>query len=64
MPKEIKSREEFEKLMESASEIRVFRSGDQAKVKLRTESSLYTFKTTSEVADAMIKGTKTPIVEF
>ena len=50
--------------MESASEIRVSRSGDRAKVKLRTEKALYTFKTTSEEADALIKGTKTPVVEF
>lgn len=64
MPKEITTKEEFEKLMESASEIRVSRSGDQAKVKLRTVDALYTFKTTSEEADAMIKGTKTPILEF
>lgn len=64
MPIEVKSSEEFEKLMESASEIRVSRSGDRAKVKLRTEKALYTFKTTSEEADALIKGTKTPVVEF
>ncbi|MDG7011270.1 MAG: hypothetical protein JRN57_04025 [Nitrososphaerota archaeon] len=64
MPKEIGSKEEFEKLSEGATEIRVFRSGDQAKVKLRTRGALYTFKTTSDEADALIKGTKTPIVEF
>lgn len=64
MPRELKSKEEFESLMESASEIRVVRYGDGAKVKLRTEGALYTFKTTSEEADALIKGTKTPIIEF
>lgn len=64
MPKEISSKEEFEKLVEHATEIRVARSGDQAKVKLRTVEALYTFKTTSEEADALIKGSKTPILEF
>ena len=64
MPQELKSKEEFEKLLESATEIRVARSGDQAKVKLRTAKALYTFKTTSEDADSLIKGTKTPVVEF
>ncbi len=64
MPTEVKSKEEFEKLMETVSEIRVAREGDQAKVKLRTPDALYTFKTTSDEADALIKGTKTPVVEF
>lgn len=64
MPRELKSKEEFEKLIEDATEIRVSRDGDSAKVKLRTRDSLYTFKTTSEEADALVKGAKAPIVEF
>ena len=64
MPKELKSKEEFDKLLESATEVRVSRLGDSAKVKLRTKGFLYTFKTSSEDADAIVKGTKTPIVEF
>ncbi len=64
MPREIKDRERFEKLIESATEVRVSRDGDQAKVKLRTKEALYTFKTTSEEADSLLKGTKTPVVEF
>ena len=64
MPKEIISKEKFENLFESATEIRVARNGDKAKVKLRTKRALYTFTTTSEEADSMIKGTKTPVVEF
>jgi hypothetical protein len=63
VPKELKSREEFDKLLESATEIRVSRQGDSAKVKLRTKGALYTFKTTSEEADAITKATKTPVVE-
>jgi len=67
VPKELKSRDEFDKLLESAAEVRVSRQGDSAKVKLRTKVALYTFKTTSEEADAIIKATKatkTPVVEF
>jgi hypothetical protein len=64
MPKELKSKEEFEKLREDATEIRVSRRGDSAKVKLRTRDSLYTFKTTSEEADDLVKGAKAPVVEY
>ena len=67
MPRELVSKEDFEKLLEFATEIRVVRHGDDAKVKLRTKEALYTIKTTSEEADAIIKSTKatkTPVVEF
>ena len=64
MPKEIKDRERAQKLLEVATEVRVSRHGDEAKVKLRLKDALYTFKTTTEDADALVKGTKTPVVEF
>jgi Ribosomal L38e protein family len=64
MPKELRSKADFEKLLESATEVRVSRDGDNAKVKLRTVDALYTLKTTSEEADSMIKGIKVPVVEF
>ena len=64
VPKEVKSKEEFEKLLETATEVRVVNHGDDAKVKLRTKSALYTFKTTSEEADSLVKGTKAPIIEI
>ena len=64
MPKEITAKEQFEKLVGQATEIRVAREGDSAKVKLRTKDALYTFKTTSEDADALIKGKKVPVVEL
>ncbi|MDG6986606.1 MAG: hypothetical protein JRN71_02455 [Nitrososphaerota archaeon] len=56
MPKEITGKDQFEKLLGDATEVRVSREGDQAKVKLRTRDTLYTFKTTSEEADALVKG--------
>jgi len=67
VPKEITNKEEFEKLMEQATEIRIVRSGEDeenAKVKLRTKSALYTLRTTSEDADSLTKGVKTPIIEI
>jgi hypothetical protein len=64
MPKEITDKEKFEQLFEDATEIRVSRRGDNAKVKLRTKEGLFTFKTTTEEADSMVKGAKAPVVEF
>ncbi|MDG6919577.1 MAG: hypothetical protein JRN17_05800 [Nitrososphaerota archaeon] len=64
MPKEITSKDQFEKLLDGATEVRVSRQGDQAKVKLRTRDALYTLRTTSEEADALVKGVKKPVVEF
>ena len=64
MPRELKSKEEFEKLLEGATEVRVVKTGDSAKVKLRTREALFTFKTTAEEADSMVKGIKVPVQEF
>ena len=64
MPKELRSKDEFQKLLDSATEVRISRDGDKAKIKLRTKDALYTFKTTSAEADALTKGLKTPLVEF
>jgi hypothetical protein len=64
VPKELKSKEEFEKLLKSATEVRVSRDGEEAKIKLRTKEALYTFKTTGAEADSLVKGLKTPLVEY
>jgi len=64
MPRELKSKDEFQKLLETATEVRVSRKGDDAKIKLRTRDALYTFKTTSAEADSLTKGLKTPLVEY
>ena len=64
MPKEVKSREELNALLERASEVRVVRRGEGTKVKLRLKDGLYTFKTTSEEADALVKGSKIPVAEL
>ena len=64
LPRELKSKDEFQALLASATEVRIARRGDGAKVKLRTKEGLFTFKTTGEDADALVKGTKVPVVEF
>ena len=64
VPIELRSKDEVLKLLGTATEVRVARRGDEAKVKLRTKEALYTFKTTSEDADALVKGIKTPVVEL
>jgi hypothetical protein len=63
MPREILSKEEFQKLLPSATEIRVVRTGETAKVKLRTAKTLYTYKTSGDEVEALTKDTKTPVVE-
>jgi hypothetical protein len=64
MPREIMSKEEFQKLLPSSTEIRVLRNGDSTKIKIRTADQLYTYKTKEGDVDALTKGTKVPIVEF
>jgi hypothetical protein len=64
VPREIASKEDFTRLLAQATEIRIVRSGDNAKVKLRTRGTLYTFKTTSDDADSLTKGVKVPIQEL
>ena len=64
MPTELKSKEDFTKILERASEVRVVRDGDDAKVKLRTKDALFTFKTTTEEADALTKGLKIDVLEY
>jgi len=64
VPRELRSKDEFTKFLELATEVRVSRHGDAAKVKLRTKNALYTFRTTTEEADAMVKGMKVPVVEL
>jgi hypothetical protein len=64
VPKEIANKEDFTRLLTQATEVRIVRAGDSAKVKLRTRDALYTFKTTSKDADSLTKGTKLPIQEL
>jgi len=65
LPKELKSSEQFEKLLPRAVELRVVRDKDFVKLKLRTSEFLYTFKTNEEEADDIIKNAKEiEVIEF
>lgn len=58
MPHELRSAEQFRKLMPKALELRVVREKESVKLKLRTSDYLYTFKTNEDEAESIIKGAK------
>ncbi len=64
MPSELTSKDQFKKLLGEAVEVRVVKKEESAKVKVRTKKGLYTFKTTGDEADTLVKGLKIPVVEF
>ena len=65
MPRQIATKEELEKFLPEAREIRLVKGkGDQVKLKLRTDEMLYTFKTTEEEAQTLIKGQKLEVIEY
>ncbi|HUI01742.1 MAG TPA: hypothetical protein VLX56_08960 [Nitrososphaerales archaeon] len=65
MPIQVRSKEEFEKKLDQATEVRVVKGrGDSAKVKARTPDALYTYVTTAAEADSITKGLKTPIIDY
>lgn len=64
MPKQIFSPEEFRELISKAEECRVVRRGDKVKLKLRTKRYLYTYITTPDEADEILKEIKVKKVEF
>ncbi|MGI0090994.1 MAG: 50S ribosomal protein L38e [Nitrososphaerales archaeon] len=55
MPKQVRDAEQFQKLMSKAVELRVVREKESVKLKLRTSEYLYTFKTTRDEAEVIIK---------
>jgi hypothetical protein len=63
MPHEIQSEEEFLEIVERANECRVKRLPDSVKLKLRTPSYLYTFKTDPGTAERLLAGIKVPTIE-
>jgi hypothetical protein len=65
LPKELKSSEQFQKILPQAVELRVVRKKEFVKLKLRTPEFLYTFKTNEEEADDIIKNAKEiEVVDF
>ncbi|MEM1524511.1 MAG: hypothetical protein QW372_06690 [Nitrososphaerales archaeon] len=64
MPRQIYSSEEFIKLLEKAIECRVVRREGKVKLKLRTPKLLYTYVTSPEKAEELLKNVKVEIKEF
>ncbi len=65
MPRQITKMEQFEELKSKALECRVVRSKEAVKLKLRTPTMLYTYVTTEDEAQDLIKGLKDiDVVEF
>jgi hypothetical protein len=62
MPVEIFNENEFLEIAKRAKECRVKRSKDSVKLKLRTSSKLYTYKTTPENAENLLKKITCPII--
>jgi len=50
--------------LKDAVQVRVVKIEATAKLKVRTKKGLYTFKTTADEAEALVKGLKVPVVEF
>ncbi|RLE95312.1 MAG: hypothetical protein DRN04_00255 [Thermoprotei archaeon] len=63
MPREIFDKEKFLELAKYARECRVKKLGDVVKLKLRLKRYLYTYKTTSEEAEELLKQIQCPIRE-
>ena len=64
MPRELTDREQLDKVIATAEEVRLVKREDGVKLKVRTKNALYTFKTTEEDAQAILKGKKVDIIEY
>ena len=64
MPTEVKSKDEFLRLLPNARECRVVRRKGYVKLKLRLSRTLYTYKTDNQEAEELLKQVKCPIVEL
>ena len=58
MPRELHNLDQFQKLMLKAVELRVVRSGESVKLKLRTPDYLFTYRTNSDEAADILKSAK------
>ena len=65
MPKEITEESEFVEIAKTrASSCRIKRVGDVVKLKLRTPGHLYTFKTTADKAESLLKSLEIEQIEI
>ncbi|MDG7000547.1 MAG: hypothetical protein JRN15_15745 [Nitrososphaerota archaeon] len=58
MPRELHSADQFQKLTPKALELRVVRTGESVKLKLRTPEYLFTYKTSDDEAGDLLKNVK------
>jgi|GEM_PF-373959 len=64
MPKQIFDSKTFKSLIPRAEEVRVVRTGEKTKIKLRTKSMLYTYVSDDTEAEKLLKNVDKPIVEI
>ncbi|MHA1520685.1 MAG: hypothetical protein ACTSVZ_10630 [Promethearchaeota archaeon] len=65
MPEEIFDEAKFLEIAQTrALECRIKKVGDSVKIKLRTSSKLYTFKTTSAIAEGLLKQIEVEQIEL
>ena len=64
MPQEIFNPEDFLDIADRATECRVKRKGDIVKIKLRTKTRLFTFKSSPEEANAILQRIQLPVVDL
>jgi len=64
MPKELTDIDSFKEMMKSASECRVVKRGNKVKIKIRTKRLLYTYVTTEEESNELLKDTSIQVVEI
>ena len=64
MPKELTSIDSFKEIMKDAYECRIVKRGDKVKLKLRTKKLLYTYVTTEEESNELLKDTSLQVVEI
>lgn len=64
MPREIFDEEQFIDLSERSFHCRVKRLRDEVKLKLRTKKVLYTYKTTPQRAEALLRQISCEVIEL
>jgi len=63
VPRQLNSIDEFKKLFPRASFLKVVRTDDKVKLKLRTKRILYTYIANKDEADALIKESNLEVEE-
>ena len=64
MPRELFDEKKFLELSENSYHCRVKRKGDVVKLKLRTKKILYTYKTSPELAEALLSQISCDVIEL